>query len=381
MKRIKLFKLFGFEVRLHPSWFIIAVLVAWSLAMGLFPFYYKGLASWVYWTMGIAGALLLFASVIVHELLHSLVARHFGMPMHGITLFIFGGIAEMTDEPPSATAEFSMAVAGPLTSVALGFIFLWLYSFGLSAGWSVPFTGVLSYMRWINFVLAAFNFLPAFPLDGGRALRAILWGRSKKIVWSTKVASRFGSAFGFVIIAVGVFYFLMGSLIGGAWWVLIGLFLNKASKMSYQNIIMREILKNEKVRDFMDPQPVTVSPDITVREFVKNFVYRYRYSNFPVTNSMSLKGCLNIEMLRDLPREEWDKHTVKEYVKQCSSDSVISADESAVKLMSYLQTGEKKLIMVVEGDKLAGTIDTQHLSEQFALKLRLEGGRLKEGRE
>lgn len=166
-RRIKLFKLFGFEVRIDLSWVIIAVLVVWSLAIGFFPFRYKNLSVQTYWLMGVAGAVGLFLSIIFHEIFHSLVARRFGIPMKGITLFIFGGVSEMGEEPTTAKAEFLMAIVGPLSSIAIALACYGIHIQGLRSGWSESVDGVVQYLAYINGLLAVFNLLPAFPLDGG----------------------------------------------------------------------------------------------------------------------------------------------------------------------------------------------------------------------
>jgi len=172
-KGISLFKLFGFHVKMDFSWLILALLIVWSLAKGLFPHFYGGFSAATYWIMGIAGAIGLLFSIVFHELWHSLIARKFGLPMKGITLFIFGGVAEMSDQPPSPKAEFFMAIAGPLSSIFLG-LGLFLVSFlGSGLGMSKALKGVIEYLAWINLILAGFNLIPAFPLDGGRVLKSL----------------------------------------------------------------------------------------------------------------------------------------------------------------------------------------------------------------
>jgi Zn-dependent protease len=228
-KRIHLFKLLGFEVNIDLSWIIIAVLIAWSLSTGLFPYQFKNLSPQAYWIMGIIGVIGLFLSIIVHEFSHSLMARKYGMPMKGITLFIFGGMAEMTDEPTSPRAEFMMAVVGPLSSLAIAFGFYLLLVAGKQTGWPQPVNGILGYLALINGLLAAFNTIPAFPLDGGRILRSILWGWKKNIRWATKLSSRIGKGFGILLIVFGFFNVLRGNFIGGMWWFLIGMFIQGAA--------------------------------------------------------------------------------------------------------------------------------------------------------
>jgi Zn-dependent protease len=217
-RSIRIFTLFGFEVKIDLSWVILALLITWSLAQGLFPHYFKGLTNATYWWMGIFGALGLFFSIVFHELCHSLVARKYGLPIKGITLFIFGGVASMEQEPPSAKAEFLMAIAGPASSIVLGVIFFIIRTVGIETDWSVPLTGIFTYLAFINWVLAGFNLIPAFPLDGGRVLRSALWKWKNDIRWSTRIASRVGAVFGLVLIFLGVIQFFSGNFIGGIWW-------------------------------------------------------------------------------------------------------------------------------------------------------------------
>ncbi|MCK5276199.1 MAG: site-2 protease family protein, partial [Alphaproteobacteria bacterium] len=212
---IPLFRILGFQVKLDASWLILAVLVTWSLAAGYFPARYEGLSGPTYLWMGVAGALGLFASIVFHELSHSLVARRYGMQIRGITLFIFGGVAEMEDEPPTAKAEFLMAIAGPIASAVLSVSFNILGDFGVRMGMAAPVPAVLGYLSFINMLLAAFNLVPAFPLDGGRMLRAVLWGWKGDLRWATRIAANAGASFGFALIAFGLFNIITGNLIGG----------------------------------------------------------------------------------------------------------------------------------------------------------------------
>ncbi len=234
---IKLFKLFGFEVRLDWSWLIIAGLLTWSLAEGVFPSFFPGLTPAAYWWMGAAGTVGLFVSIVLHELGHSVVARRFGIPMRSITLFIFGGVAEMEEHPPSAKAEFFMAIAGPAVAVVLAGLFLGLTFLGRFWVWPRPVAGVLDYLGWVNVLLLAFNLVPAFPLDGGRVFRSALWAWRKNLLWATRVASGLGSLFAVLLMGWGVFSFVTGSFVGGVWYFIIGLFILNASRMSYRQVL------------------------------------------------------------------------------------------------------------------------------------------------
>jgi len=372
-KRINLFKLLGFQVRIDLSWIIIAVLIAWSLSTGLFPFQFEGLSTQTYWIMGIVGAIGLFLSIIVHEFSHSLVARKYGMPMKGITLFIFGGMAEMSDEPPSPKAEFMMAAVGPVSSILIAGIFYAVYSAGVGAGIPKPVNGVLQYLAFINALLAAFNTIPAFPLDGGRVLRSILWGIKGNLRWATRISSWIGSGFGVLLIVLGVLNFFGGNFIGGMWWFVIGMFLYSAAKMSYQQLLTRRALEGESVRRFMKTDPVTVTPDMTVDRLVEDYVYVFHHKMYPVvSDSDKVDGCVTTRQIKEVPREEWSRKRVKDIEVPCSEDNTIAPDADAIKALSLMnRTGTSRLI-VKEGDRLAGVVSLKDMLKFLSLRVELD---------
>jgi Zn-dependent protease/predicted transcriptional regulator len=372
-KRISLFKLLGFEVRIDLSWIIIAVLIVWSLSKGLFPIYFKDLSARAYWIMGITGALGLFLSIIFHELSHSLVARRYGMPMKGITLFIFGGVAEMSEEPTSAKGEFFMAIVGPVSSVIAGLAFYGLHGFGKLVGFPDAVNGVLSYISWINFLLAAFNLIPAVPLDGGRVLRSILWGVKKNIRWATRVSSAIGTFFGILLIVLGFYRVVFaGDFIGGMWWFLIGMFLQSAARASYQQLLTRRALEGEPVRRFMETNPVTVPPSASVEKVVEDYIYQYHYKMFPVVDSGRLFGCITTKEVKQIPREEWAHKTVGEVAVSCSAENTIGPEEDAVKAMSKMNQNGLSRLMVVEHGRLVGIIALKDMLKFLSLKVELE---------
>jgi len=369
-KRFTLFRLLGFEVRIDLSWIVIAVLVTWSLSKGYFPSEYPGLSDTAYWFMGAVGALGLFVSIILHELSHSLVARRFGIPMKGITLFIFGGVAEMDDEPPSAKAEFFMAMAGPLASIILGGIFYVL--FVISYGIALVLTGIIGYLTVINWVLAGFNLLPAYPLDGGRVLRSALWYWRKDLRWATRIASQTGSVFGIGMIIMGIVNIMKGVVIGGVWWFIIGLFLRNASSMSYQQVLIRKSLQGEKVSRIMKKSPVTVPPSITIKELVEDYIYKFNYKMFPVLDGGRLIGCISTREVKEIPSEQWHRQRVEDYLLPCSHDNTVVPGMDAVDALSKMnQTGTSRL-MVVENGMLVGIITLKDIMRFLSLRLDLE---------
>jgi Zn-dependent protease/predicted transcriptional regulator len=372
-RKIPLFSLFGFKVAIDVSWFILALLIAWSLAKGLFPYFYEDLSNAAYWAMGIAGAIGLFLSIVVHEFCHSLAARRYGLPMKGITLFIFGGVAEMSEEPDRPGSEFFMAVVGPLASIGIGILFL---LFSWAAGlmqWPVPVRGVLAYLMWLNFILAAFNLIPAFPLDGGRILRSLLWRVKGDLRWATRVASAFGSGFGILLIVWGVLAFISGNVIGGVWYFLIGLFIRNASRMSYQQMIIRQALAGEPVRNFMNSEPVAVSADQTVQSLVEDYVYKYHHKMFPVTEDGQLRGCVTTGQIKEIETQERGVHKVEEITQPCTDDNTVDPDTDAMEAMSLMNRTGTSRLMVVKDNHLEGIITLKDLLKFLALKIDLEG--------
>lgn len=371
-RSIKLFNLFGFEVSIDLSWLIIAVLVSWSLAAGLFPYLYHGLPPKTYWLMGIVGALGLFLSVIFHEFCHSLVARRLGLPMKGITLFIFGGVAEMGDEPPSAKVEFWMAIAGPLSSFGLAGMFYLVYGQAMSAGWPLPVYGVIRYLSYVNVLLAVFNLLPAFPLDGGRVLRSILWGAWNDLRRATRVSSIIGSAFGVVLIAMGIFQFIGGDFIAGLWWFLIGMFIRGAAQMSYQQLLVRNALEGEPVRRFMNLNPISAPGSITVGQLVEDYIYKYHFKMFPVLDHDRLVGFITTRQVKEVPREKWSQVTIGEIASSGSHENTISPGADAVTALALMHKTGNSRLLVVEGDRLVGILTLKDLMAFLSLKVELE---------
>jgi Zn-dependent protease/predicted transcriptional regulator len=372
-RRITLFKMLGFEVRVDASWLIIAVLIVWSLAVGVFPYRLPGLPAATYWWMGIFGALGLFASIVVHEFSHSIVARRNGLPMKGITLFVFGGVAEMEAEPPDPKTELLMALAGPLASIAIGVVF---YVIGAAAATSLPLevVTVLNYLAEINWLLAIFNMIPAFPLDGGRVLRALLWQRSGNLVRATRTAAFAGSIFGALLMAGGLLQLFYGNFVGAVWWFLLGMFLRSVSAASYQRVLMQSVLEGEPVRRFMNPNPITVTPDMSVQDLVENYVYKYHHKMFPVvTDSQQLVGCVSTEQVKQMPRSEWNRHSLREITQACSPQNTVTPDTNAANVLSIMSHEGDRGLIVVDDNRVVAFVSPQDLLHFLSAKLELEG--------
>jgi len=370
--RMTLFRVAGIAIRIDASWIFLAVLVTWSLAVSFFPMHYRGLPPRTYWMMGAIGAVGLFASILFHELSHALVARRRGVAMNGITLFIFGGVAEMEEESEDARTELLTALAGPLATVVLILVLWPLGSLAMAQRWPVIATATIRYLATINLVLLIFNMIPAFPLDGGRVLRAALWSWKRDVRWATRIASQTGSAFAFVLIILGIARVIGGDFVGGMWSFLIGSFLRNAAAMSYQQTVLREALRGSSVRRFMKSDVITVPREISVAELVENYFYKHHFKMFPVIADGRLTGCVSTREVAKLPREEWSRQTVGAIATGCTEQNSVSADTDAIDALARMNKTRASRLLVVEGERLVGILTLKDLLRFLALKIELE---------
>lgn len=371
--RLRLLRLFGFDVYVDVSWVLLAVLIVWSLAAGVFPAAAPGLASSTHLWMAVTAAIGLFASIVLHEMSHSIVARRFGMPIHGITLFIFGGVAEMADEPTSARGEFLMALAGPVASVLLGLLFLFASGAALAAG-SQPAAAVLSYLGVINIILAVFNLIPAFPLDGGRMLRAALWGWRKDIVKASRVAAVAGEVLAILMIGVGVAQVVAGAFLSGLWLGLIGLFLHGAAGFSYRQVVARQALRGQPVAGFMNRSPIAAPADVSIQALVDDYIYRHHHKRFPVVDGAEVIGCVSTSDITGIDRAAWTSRTVRELMTPCAPDDLANPETDAMEALARIQRSGGPLAVIEQG-RLVGVLSLRDLMEFLALRLELEGAR------
>ncbi|MCC5874503.1 MAG: site-2 protease family protein [Gammaproteobacteria bacterium] len=371
-QRIALFTLFGLEVRANTSWVLLAVLVFWSLATGFFPARLPGLAVPVYWLLGLTGMLGVFFSLLFHEFAHSLVARARGMEINGITLFLFGGAAEMASEPPTPRIEFEVAIAGPLASLAL------FLGFGLIAGLLAQtplpeyLAALFGYLSLINLILAVFNLFPGFPLDGGRVLRAWLWHRRGDLLSATLTASRMGQGFGLALVLIGFWTLLSVGALGGLWWILIGIFVIGVARAAYEQTALRVTFEGTPIRRFMAEHPVSVSPDLDLASFIEDHAYRDHYSAYPVTDHGRLIGRVRTRDVKQIAREDWTQQTLRRIMTPLEPDQLAHPDDDAQQVLDKMQRSRSGQIIVADGDRVLGIVTLADLLNHLALKRDLE---------
>lgn len=365
MRGVKLGKIFGFEISIDWSWLLIFVLVVVAFANS--PMRIGGSTSTV-WLVAVAAALLLFASVIVHELSHSLMARRYGIEVKGITLFVFGGVSQTADEPKSASAEFWMAIVGPLTSLLIAGLF-WIiaaYESALVLPASVHFLA-LSLAR-INLALAIFNMLPGFPLDGGRVLRSILWALTGNLEKSTRYSSYSGQFFGYILIALGAFQ-MMTSLIGGLWLVFIGWFLAGSARTSYQQVVVRQALSGIAVDKVMTTDVPCIDYNTPIREFVDDQLLRHDYACYPVTRGEDVIGVIGAEEVRTVPSRMWELTPVGEIAHKVDGAYKIQAGDDVWDAMTKLASDDVCRLLVMEDNHLKGTLGREAIYRLVRTKL------------
>jgi Zn-dependent protease len=359
---IKLFSLNRFDIKLDPSWFIIASLVTWSLSQQYFPGVLTGQTKATYLLMAVIGMTGLFGSLLLHELGHSVVARHQGVPIKSITLFIFGGMAEMAAEPATARDEFVIALAGPVVSLCLAAGF-WIAAHLAALGSAAPaFVEVISYLAFINLVLALFNLVPAFPLDGGRILRAYLWHRTGNALTATRTATRGGVFFAYALMGFGVLALFQGAIVAGIWQLLIGAFVLVAARASYAAQRVRTVFNDTLVSALMTPDHITVSPEMPLYEFVHHVMLPHRISFAPVLEGDVLLGHIDQSVLSHIDRENWSTTRVGDVFVGLDDAAMITPDLGVPALLERIAQTNRRKFMVVKDHQLLGVITLADLA-------------------
>lgn len=366
----------GFEIRIDYSWFVIFFLILWSLSAGFFPGAVPDRSGGIYLAMGVAGTLLFFASLLAHELSHSVVARTKGIEVEGITLFIFGGMARTKLDSEDPGDEMLIAGVGPLMSFVLAGLFQALAWTGRQAGWSPAVTEVASYLAFINLLLAVFNLLPGFPLDGGRLFRAAVWKSTGDLNKATRWASEGGKWLGYGLMALGFLQAFAGAVLGGLWFVFIGWFLRGTAEMSFQQHTLRRALQGVTAGTIMSEDPETVPPELTIRDLVDEHLLRSRYQSFPVVEAGWVRGLVTLDQVKAHPRERWGETRVSEIMTPADAGLVVSPSEEMVEVLGRMRDTGTRRVLVVRDGRLVGIVSSSDVTRwvQRAHDLGMDAG-------
>ncbi len=370
-------RIIGIPVRIHYTLWLVLLLIAWSLAEGYMPQHYPGLGATTYWAIGIVSAVVLFVSVFLHELSHSYIAKKNGLPIKRITLFFFGGVSEMSEEPKDPALEVRMAAAGPLTSFLIaivlgGFWYLTVLVGGPTPGGLTPIIATLYYAALLNGVLGAFNLIPAFPLDGGRVLRGSLWSRSKNLLSATTNATRVSEAISLLMMAVGLFFVVFGDFINGLWIIFLGWFIRSGAETSLRQTRLTESLAGVIVGDIMTRELLSVSPDASVQQLVSDYFLVHPHGGYPVISDGKLLGVVTMSSVRSIPREKREVERVSQAMVPYERTITVSPTTSAIDALQMMAKNGVGRLVVMDGDRIAGMVTRGDLMK--TMKARQELG-------
>jgi Zn-dependent protease/CBS domain-containing protein len=356
-------KAFGIPIRIHYSWFLIFILVTWALAASYFPAAFPGWSLGSRIAAGIITSLLFFGSVLVHELMHSIVSQRQGIPVQSITLFALGGVSQVTAEPKAPKDEFRMAIAGPLSSLVIGGICIGLY-LGLrdSGVFAVKFIAIIAFwLGYINLALGVFNLIPGFPLDGGRVLRSLLWWRSHNLRSATRIASIVGRIIGFIFIFGGIWLIFAGYFLNGIWLALIGWFLESAATGSYRQLMVTEMLKGHTASEAMSRDCVLVPPETTIDRLVSENILTSGRRCFPVVSGSKILGMMTLHNVREVPREKWSEETVRQAMTPFDKLRWVKPDEELISVFRLMSENDVNQVPVVQDNEIVGMVTRENL--------------------
>jgi Zn-dependent protease/predicted transcriptional regulator len=361
----------GIEVRVDSSWVVIALLITYSMYLQVSRVY-QDISAGEAVAVGTLATVLFFGSVLVHELAHALVSHARGIRVQDITLFLFGGATRAKVDSRGPGDEFLIAVVGPLTSGLLAGLFGILAGLGRDV-LSAPLAGTLGYLAWTNLLLAGFNLVPGFPLDGGRLLRSAIWKTTGSLARATRIASAAGQGVGWLLVAGGVVWLLAGDLAGGIWFAFIGWFLVQAARSSYQDLQLQQLLRGVEAEDVMAADLVRIPPELSLQDAVNHYFMRYDHSAFPVEEQGRTIGLLTLRGVRQVPRNEWPIRRVRELMVPLGDQVVVAPDARMDGVVDKLQDGEAGRVLVARDGEVVGIITPSDLTRWLRRSPTLDG--------
>jgi Zn-dependent protease/CBS domain-containing protein len=366
---IRLLQIFGFDILIHWSWLLIFALLTWSLATGYLPDVYPAWTRGQYWITGAVTSVLFFASVLAHELSHSLVARRRGLPVENITLFVFGGVSALGDEPRSARDEFLIAIVGPLTSFAVAVVFgvLWVLTQDVDPP---QFHAIAGYLAYINVAVGIFNLLPGFPLDGGRVLRSAIWGARGSMIEATRIASIVGRVIAGTLIALGILTAFTVGGFGGFWFILIGWFLWSAAENSYQQLLLSQTLHGLTAGVLVEPDVPRVPPNTTLRRLAHDYILGQQRRAFFVApeDGTEALGLVTLSDLQKAPQGQWDTLTVFQVMTPREKLITITPQTDALTALELMARHDVNQLPVLAGGSVVGLLTRGALMRAIQLR-------------
>jgi Zn-dependent protease/predicted transcriptional regulator len=353
---VKLGRIMGIPVRIHYTMWFVFILIAWSLAYGYMPSQYPGLGVATYWAIGIASAAILFGSVLIHELSHSYVSKKNGLPIGRITLFFFGGVSEMTQEPQDPGLEVRMAAAGPLMSFLIAAVLGGLWYIGGIAKAPVAITATLGYGALINTALGVFNLLPAFPLDGGRVFRGTLWKRSKNLIGATKTATRVSEGISLLMMLGGFVSIIFGNFVNGIWIIFLGWFIRSGAETSLRQTLVGETLSGVTVEDIMTRDVLAAPSNITVQQLVSEYFLVHPHDGYPVVEGGRVLGIVTMHCVRSVPKDRRETATVRDAMIPCEQAVTVKPTASALDALNTMARQNVGRVLVLDGTRLLGIV-------------------------
>lgn len=364
---IRLFEVGGIEISLDYTWFFLFFLIFWSLSAGYFPRLFPGLGPTQYFWTGFLATILFFLSLLAHELAHSFMALREGLPISGITLFMFGGVSKMSEEARDPKTELKVAVVGPLTSFALAFIF-WTLTRLLSVTPISLGAVMFGYLAWVNMALGIFNLLPGYPLDGGRILRALWWWKTGSLAGATKVASDMGKVLAWALMIFGGLQIFAGALLGGIWLIFIGMFLRSMADLGYQEMILKQSLSHIPAREVMIEDVRSVPPDASVEELVHDYFLKHCCRAFPVVKNGKVLGLLTLEDMKEISSCERPVKKASALMTPLTDALIISPETPLTEALKKMSEEEVPRLLVMEDGRMLGMLSKSSLMRFLEIK-------------
>lgn len=368
-KHISLGKILGIPINLDYSWFLILALITWMLAESYFPQEFKNWTQFSYWFVGLITSFLFFLSIVLHELGHSILAKKYKIKVKRITLFVFGGVAEIAKEPPKSSAEFWIAIAGPITSFLLAAIF---YGLEKASGGNAYLVAPFRYLAYINFILALFNLIPGFPLDGGRIFRAIVWAITKNLKKATTIAANVGRFFGFLFIMIGVYQVFQNNFVDGIWIAFIGWFLESAAVSQIRRQALDELLFGHHVYEALSHDYGIVYPDSTVQEIIDNHFIGANRRSLLVKDDNTIIGFLTPKQINSVALNDRQNMTVKEVMVPVQNVMKVNSDSQLLDALKIMDENDMEELPVIENGNYIGILNRESII-RFMLELHKQG--------